>query len=139
LRGSFVERLHARSVRMPLNLEGDDALIGALVKWDLAPESNEADDQRIVPCEDAAFEFESLSPLKPRDWLAYWGRAVRYGRRRYEFQLLNPELKERGITALPADITELYSHSATLRLRWQGLYTITNWIALRRMQKFSKS
>ena len=104
LRGSFVELLHARSVRMPLNLEGDDGLVGALAKWDLLPDCNEADDQRIVPCEDAGFEFESLSPLRPRDWQVFWTRAIRYGRRRYEFELLNPELKRRGVSALPADI-----------------------------------
>ena len=61
LRGSFVERLRQLSVRMPLQLEGDDGLIGALVKWDLDPRNNEYDDGRIVPCADAAFEFEPMS------------------------------------------------------------------------------
>jgi hypothetical protein len=37
LRGSFVERLCAQSVRIPLKLEGDDGLIGAFVRWDLNP------------------------------------------------------------------------------------------------------
>jgi glycosyltransferase involved in cell wall biosynthesis len=90
LRGSFVDRLRRASVRMPLNLEGDDGLLGALVKWDLAPDRNEPDNARVVPCADAGFEFDSLSPLEPRDWLLYWGRSLRYGRRRYEFQLLSP-------------------------------------------------
>jgi glycosyltransferase involved in cell wall biosynthesis len=139
LRGSFVDRLRALSVRIPLKLEGDDGLIGALVKWDLAPERQGFDQNRIVPCADAAFEFESMSPTRLGDWKLYWKRAVRYGRRRYEFQLLGTELKARGISGLPADITELYPKSAALPLRWEGLATLTNLVALRQMRSFSKS
>jgi glycosyltransferase involved in cell wall biosynthesis len=138
LRGSFVDRLRALSVRIPLKLEGDDGLIGALVKWDLAPERNGYDHQRIEPCADAAFEFESMSPLRPADWKSYWKRAVRYGRREYEFQLLGPVLKAQGIAALPRDITELYPQAESLRLQWQGVYTLTNLIALRQMRKLGR-
>lgn len=134
LRGSFVERLRAQSVRIPLGLEGDDGLIGALVKWDLAPERQRFDNQRVAPCADAGFEFESLSPLRPSDWKLYWNRAIRYGRRVYEFQLLTPLLQEHGVAALPADITELYPRAASLSLRWDGLYTLTSFIALRQMR-----
>lgn len=139
LRGSFVERLRAQSVRIPLKLEGDDGLIGALVKWDLAPERQGFDNRRIVPCADAAFEFEPFSPARPSDWKVYWKRAVRYGRRRYEFQLLGSVLKARGLAALPVDITELYPQSAALRLRWEGIYTLTNLVALRQMRSLGKS
>lgn len=139
LRGSFVERLRALSVRMPLNFEGDDGLLGALVKWDLAPGRNPLDDRRIAPCAEAGFEFDSMSPLRPADWKAYWKRMIRYGRQKYEFQLLGPRLRERGIAGLPADITELYPQSAALRLKWEGAYTLTNWIALRRMRKHTRS
>jgi hypothetical protein len=125
-------------VRIPLKLEGDDGLIGALVKWDLAPERQGFDNRRIVPCADAAFEFESMSPLRPADWRAYWKRAVRYGRRRLEFQLLRPGLKARGLASLPVDITELYPQAESLRLQWEGVYTLTNLIALRRMRKLGR-
>jgi hypothetical protein len=47
-------------------------------------------------------------------------------------------LKSEGIGALPADITELYPQSSTLKLRWAGIYTITNWVALQEMRKFCK-
>lgn len=139
LRGAFVERLRALSVRIPLKLEGDDGLIGALVKWDLRPERQGFDDQRIVPCPDAAFEFEPMSLTHPSDWKMYWKRAVRYGRRRYEFQLLGPLLDARGLAALPVDITELYPRAASLRLNWQGIYTLTNLVALRQMRSIGKS
>lgn len=138
LRGSFVERLRAQSVRIPLKLEGDDGMIGAFVKWDLKPAPDGFDDERIVPCADAAFEFDPITPLRLADWLVYWKRAVRYGRRHYEFRLLGPVLESQGIGALPADITALYPRAVSLPLRWQGMYTLTNWIALRQMRKYAQ-
>jgi glycosyltransferase involved in cell wall biosynthesis len=135
LRGSFVDRLRELAVRIPLKLEGDDGLIGALVKWDLDPRNSSFDEERIVPCAEAAFEFESMSPTRLADWKFYWKRAVRYGRRRYEFQLLGRAMKARGISALPADITEVYTGSHELKLMWQGLYTLPNWVALRQMRR----
>lgn len=139
LRGSFVKRLQAQRVRVPLKLEGDDGMIGAFVKWDLKPTTNGTDDERIVVCADAGFRFESFSPMRLSDWKTYWKRAVRYGRRNYEFRLLGPWVESRGMTALPTDITELYPQADRLSLRWQGLYTITNWVALRWMRKLGSS
>ena len=135
LRGAFVKRLQRMGVRIPLRLEGDDGLIGALIKWDLAPERQEFDHRRIVPCAKAGFEFEPVSLLRPVNWRSYWRRAVRYGRRRYEFQLLGPLLKANGIAALPSDITSLYAGAVALRVRWQGLYTVSNMVALHEMRK----
>jgi len=135
LRGRFVERLRAAHVRIPLNLEGDDGLIGALVKWDLDPQRNGYDNARIVPCIDAGFTFQSMSPSRIVDWKVYWKRAVRYGRRRYEFKLLGPPMKSRGLAGLPRDITELYPAANSLRLQWDGLYTLSNWLALRAMRR----
>lgn len=139
LRGNFVDRLCEFSVRIPLKLEGDDGLIGILIKWDLAPERNDVDHLRIVPCGNAAFEFEPMSLTRPADWSVYWKRAVRYGRRRYEFELLGPVLKAKGIGALPSDITELYPQAMSLTLRWQGIYTLTNFVALRQMRSIGTS
>jgi glycosyltransferase involved in cell wall biosynthesis len=132
LRGSFVDRLRALPVRMPIRLEGDDGLIGALIKWDLAPDRNHMDDERIAPCADAGFRFESM---RLADWRSYWRRVVRYGRRSYEFQLLGHRLAERGIAALPRDITEIYPEAAALPLKWAGVHTLANWVALRQMRK----
>ena len=139
LRGQFVQRLQQTGLHLPLKLEGDDGLLGALIKWDLAPDRQGFDPERIVPCAQAGFEFESMSPFRPADWAAYWKRAVRYGRRRYEFELLARILKAGGITALPTDITQLYRGADSLRLRWQGLYTLTNLIALHRMRRLGQS
>lgn len=131
LRGSFVEALRARSVRLPLGLEGDDGLLGALIKWDLDPRINEFDHRLIAPCAESGFTFDSVSMLRPRDWRGYWRRLVRYGRRRYEFQLLGPRLKRDGLRGLPRHISDIYDDADTLPLMWNGLYTLPNWIALR--------
>lgn len=133
LRGSFVDRCRDIGVRLPLKLEGDDGLIGALVRWDLNPK-NPMDPRHIAPCPEAGFIFESFNLLLPSHWRAYWKRMVRYGRRRYEFSLLGPRLKAGGIVAMPADIREVYVGAKGLSLQWDGLYTVTNWFALREMR-----
>ncbi len=139
LRGSFIPRLVADGVRLPLKLEGDDGLLGALIKWDLDPKNNQFDHQRIVPCPDAGFEFESVSPFSLSGLRGYWKRAVRYGRRRYEFELLGKELKGKGLQGMPSDITRIYANADQLALRRNGLYTVPNWFALRQMRQVGQS
>jgi glycosyltransferase involved in cell wall biosynthesis len=133
LRGSFVDRCREMGVRLPLGLEGDDGVVGALARWNLNPK-NAMESKYIVPCPDAGFVFASFSLLRPSDWRAYWKRMVRYGRRRYEFKLLAPRLKAGGVAAIPADIRDIYVDAGHLQLKWEGIYTITNWLALREMR-----
>lgn len=139
LRGDFVRRLQADGVRLPLKLEGDDGLLGILVKWDLRPDLDRIEDRRIEPCPDAGFTFESVDWRKWSEWRGYWRRLVRYGRRHYEFQLLGRRLRSLGISGLPADISMLYGGAGSLKLRWQGLQTIPNWVALRGMRRDGRS
>ena len=139
LRGSFLPRLISEQVRLPLKLEGDDGLIGALVKWDLDPKLNDFDHHRIVPCANAGFEFESVSPFSLSGIRGYWKRAVRYGRRRYEFEILGSRLKRDGMAALPVDITQTYDQADRLGLRRDGLYTLSNWVALRQMREIGRA
>lgn len=139
LRGSFAARLAQEGVRLPLKLEGDDGLLGALIKWDLDPQHKQFDHQRIVPCAEAGFEFESVSPFSPTAIRGYWKRAVRYGRRVYEFELVGTELKSKGMAGLPANITSLYANAGNLDLRWNGVYTLSNWAALREMRRVGRS
>jgi len=138
LRGRLVRDLRAKGVRLPVKMEGDDGMIGALVKWDLDPSHQEWNLNRVVSCPKAGFAFDSVSPLNFRVWKTYMRRLVRYGRRHYEFQLLGPRLKKMGLKGLPAHISEIYPESKNLKLRWQGIYTITNFIALRQLRKYAK-
>jgi glycosyltransferase involved in cell wall biosynthesis len=137
LRGSFVARCRQHGVRIPLRLEGDDGLVGALVRWNLDPQQP-MNEKLIAPCADAGFLFEPFALSRLSDWRAYWKRMVRYGRRRYEFALLGPRLRKGGLAAMPDDIRQLYPDSHTLPLRWDGVYTITNWFALRQMRRIGR-
>jgi len=139
LRGTFVERMQQLGVRIPLNFEGDDALIGTLLQWDLAPADRPMDLRRIAPVADSAWVFESLTLTRLDHWQFYWKRAIRYARRYYEFKLLGPELKAKGLAGMPRDIRDLYPRAEDLPLRWQGIYTLTNWVALRWMRRIGRS
>lgn len=138
LTGPFVEDCQRKSVRIPLKLEGDDGLIGALVKWNLDP-TKEPRDEYIAPCGDAGFIFQSFDLGRVGDWKTYWKRMVRYGRRQYEFALLGPRLKKHGLAAMPADIRELYAHAGELEMSWNGMYSLTNWVALKQMRKIGET
>jgi hypothetical protein len=137
LKGRFVREVQTKHVRLPLKLEGDDGLLGALVKWDLDPR-REFNHDRIVPCPKDGFTFNPVSPLDFGAWKTYLRRLIRYGRRAYEFEMLGPRLKKGGIQALPVHISEIYPDAKNLKLRWQGIYTITNLIALRQLKKHAK-
>jgi glycosyltransferase involved in cell wall biosynthesis len=134
LSGKFVDDIRLKQVRLPVGFEGDDGLIGALVKWDLDPRQ-QWDDRRLVPCPNAGFTFESISWLRWRDWKTYWRRRIRYARRQYEFKLLGPRLKRQGITGMPVRISELYKDLNACRLQWSGVYTLFNWLALKEMTR----
>jgi glycosyltransferase involved in cell wall biosynthesis len=136
LSGKFVRHLQDRGVRLPLGLEGDDGLIGALAKWDLDP-TQKMDDRRVVPCANAGFTFESISWRRWRDWKIYWRRRIRYARRDYEFQLLGPRLKDRGIEGMPLRISDLYEKANECELKWAGINTLFYWLALREMSRQS--
>jgi glycosyltransferase involved in cell wall biosynthesis len=138
LRGSFVEDLQRKGVRIPTRLEGDDGLIGALVKWNLDPRQS-WDEARIVPCAAAGFEFDSMAWSSLADWRKYWRRRVRYGRRSYEFKLLGARLKSDGIESMPADIREIYGGAAKYSVRREGVQTLFNWLALREMKAQARS
>jgi glycosyltransferase involved in cell wall biosynthesis len=138
LRGRFVRDIREKGVRLPLGLDAaDDGLIGALAKWNLDPRG-EWDDSRIIPCPKAGFLFDSLSPMNLKHWKQYWRRLVLYGRRQYDNQLLGRMLETKGISAMPKRISDLYSDVEQLTLRWQGLYTIPNFVALKRIQRTAK-
>jgi hypothetical protein len=49
-----------------------------------------------------------------------------YRRRRYEFELFGPRLRKQSLERGCAwHISEIYSDANKLKLRWQGIYTIT--------------
>lgn len=139
LRGDFLERMRAAKVALPSGLVGEDGLVGALAKWDLDPR-NPWRSERIRLCPDAHFRFSPLSLSRPADWRLYWRRRIRYSRRDFEFAMLAPTLKEFGLAGMYTDVAKMYRDKAQhCRLRWKGLSTIFDFLALRHIRTLARN
>lgn len=103
LRGVLLGHLGSEGTRLPLTLEGDDRLLEILIKLDVRPQADRLDDLRIEPCGDVGFTFDSVNWRRWPELRGYWKRLVRYGRRRYEFEVLGRRLRRYGIPGLPWD------------------------------------
>jgi glycosyltransferase involved in cell wall biosynthesis len=106
LRGSFLARMKGRGLRLPLDLVGDDSLVGALAKTDLGPESA-WDDQRVVPCEGAGFLCEPPA-LTPAGLRQQYRRLVSYSVRHFQNRIVSQVMRTGGPDALPRRLAELY-------------------------------
>lgn len=131
LRGDFVERIRDRAIRMPVGTIGEDALMGAMLKWDLRGDVR-WDDSKVVVAEAAGFEFDSVSPWLPREWKKYFRRRVRYSVRGYQNKMLGRAIQPAGFESLPQQVRDLYlRYPDLLRLGWRGLDTLFDWLAIR--------
>jgi glycosyltransferase involved in cell wall biosynthesis len=95
LRGTFVERIRDQSIRMPIGTIGEDALIEAMLKWDLHGDTR-WDNKKVVVAQKAGFEFDSVSPWMLREWKKYFRRRVRYSVRGYQNKMLGRFLQPGG-------------------------------------------
>jgi glycosyltransferase involved in cell wall biosynthesis len=135
LRGSFVERIRDRGVRMPVGIIGEDALVGAMVKWDLRGDTR-WDNERVKVVAQAGFEFEPMSYRHPWAWKKYLRRRVRYSIRGFQNRMLGRIIQPEGFEALPRHVKTLYRrYPEVLRLRWRGLDTLFDWLALREIER----
>jgi len=125
LRGSFLDELRQRAVRLPAGLIGDDLLVSCLVKGALGPQGLLQPSERLVFAPAAGFSFTPLSIRRPRDWLVYGRRLVRYRIRDYQLAMLlrgaNVQPRSGG---LPADVATLYREAVDLpQYYWRGRIT----------------
>ena len=135
LRGTFVRRLRAMGVRMPVGYMCDDDLICSLALSDLDPPQGWKHDRVAVAWDQRArFCFRPFSPLSPRDLHKHWRRVRRNSLRRYHAKMLGPLLKNRGLAAMPRHVDELYKYDNLCRLEWRGFATLTDWLALRHIR-----
>jgi glycosyltransferase involved in cell wall biosynthesis len=107
LRGSFIGRMRAQGIRLPEDLVGDDGLLGAMAKTDLANESDWRD-ERVVPCPEAGFECESASLLSPAMLRNQYRRMENYSTRHFQNRIVSAIMKGAGPAALPARMADLY-------------------------------
>lgn len=134
LRGSFVEHIRAQAIKMPIGTIGEDALMGAMLKWDLRGDTR-WDNSRVVVAREAGFAFDSVSPWLPREWKKYFRRRVRYSVRGYQNKMLGQAIQPAGFAALPHHVRELYPrYPDVLRLEWRGLDTLFDWLAIQEIR-----
>lgn len=137
LRGAFVERICHQAIRMPVGTIGEDALIGAMLKWDLRGDIR-WDDSKVVVAQKAGFEFDSVSPWLPREWKKYFRRRVRYSVRGYQNKMLGRAIQPGGFESLPQQIRDLYPrYPDVLKLDWRGVDTFFDWLAIREIRTSS--
>jgi glycosyltransferase involved in cell wall biosynthesis len=131
LRGAFVERVREQAISMPIGTIGEDALIGAMLKWDLRGDTR-WDNGRVVVAQEAGFEFDSVSPWLPHEWKKYFRRCVRYSIRGYQNKMLGRAIQPGGFESLPQQVRDLYTrHPELLTVTWRGLDTLFDWLAVR--------
>ena len=107
LRGDFLARMKARGLRLPVDLIGDDSLVGALAKTDLEDESH-WDDRRVVPVPEAGFYCEP-GALTPGGLRLQHRRLVNYSLRHFQNRIVSQLMRERGPDALPERLAGLYA------------------------------
>jgi hypothetical protein len=106
LRGGLLARMKARRLRLPVDLVGDDSLVGAVAKTDLGPEA-QWDDSRVVPVPEAGFHCESPA-LTPAGIRLQHRRLVSYSVRHFQNRIVSQLMRETGPDALPERLADLY-------------------------------
>ena len=133
LRGSFVDEIRRRKIRVPIGMFGEDGLVTALARWNL--DRGPDDVRRVTFCEDAGFEYEGLSLWRPSHVRIARNRMMRYAMRRQHVKMLYPLVSEQGVGLMPAHIVDLYpTRQTALRLEWRGIQTLFDIIAIRRIR-----
>lgn len=108
LRGSFLERMRARGIRLPADLVGDDGLIAALAHTDLGP--NAAwQCARVVPCAGAGFYCAPVRLADPATWRMQYRRMIAYSVRHFQNRIIIGMMEGPGPEALPERLASLYA------------------------------
>lgn len=107
LRGGFVAAMRAAGIRLPEDLVGDDGLVAAIAKTDLANESNWRD-ERVVPCEAAGWWCEPTRVLSPSSWRGQYRRMIAYSVRHFQNRMISAVMASDGPAGLPRRLEALY-------------------------------
>lgn len=133
LRGAFLSRLKASGIRLPVDLVGDDGLIGALVKTDLRDESHWRD-ERVAFAQDASFACDRVALTRPATLGRQYGRMLSYSLRRYQNLIITRIMRGPGPEALPTRMADLYATNRDLfTLRREADAIWFDWLVRRRI------
>ena len=108
LRGTFVRRLRSEGIRLPVDLVGEDGLVGALAKVDLGTDTH-WDENRLIPCQKAGFYCEPVSLLRPPSLAMQYRRMINYSVRYFQNRIVSHIMRTEGAIGLPVRLAELYA------------------------------
>jgi hypothetical protein len=101
LRPSFVERIAAAGIRLPIGLYRGDGLLGSMAAHDLDA-STPWENSRLIGVAEAVFTIDALSPFRPSHLRRQFMRKIRQMRGRLENAAIREIIYARGYAALPA-------------------------------------
>ncbi|MBK7161657.1 MAG: glycosyltransferase [Sphingomonadales bacterium] len=107
LRGDFLARMKQSGIRLPDDVIGEDGLICAMAKTDLADESQWNDD-RVAVCEGAGFLCTPVSALSPKSWRMQYRRMINYSVRHYQNAMISRIMRDTGPKGLPRLLSDIY-------------------------------
>ena len=107
IRPSFLDRMVARGIRLPVGLYRGDGLIGSMAAHDLDPVIHPWDNTRLPGVADAKFAIQSLSLLKPDDLRRQFRRKVRQMRGIIENAAIKSIIYKTGYEGLPPDCNDM--------------------------------
>ncbi len=100
-RPSFLDRLTAEGLFLPIGLYRGDGLLGSMACHDLEPLTNPWDGSRIKGTVEAVYEIPRLSPLRPGDVKRQYRRKLRQMRGLLENAALQSIIYTQGFAGLP--------------------------------------
>ncbi|WP_434362109.1 glycosyltransferase family 2 protein [Parasalinivibrio latis] len=133
----FLERVRKQNIRLPRGLIGDDSMLGYLTACDLNPPEDDPM-RNIGVCSGAVFRYDSLNPMSRRDIYTYLRRRVRYSMRHFQQSTIVPQLKQKGLSAMPATAQELPDITPGL-IRWFSGNVVFDLIAYKRLTSHPKT
>ena len=102
----FIARMRSSGIRLPEDLIGDDGLICAMAKTDLASEAD-WQEERAQPVEEAAFLCEPVT-LTPAALLLQARRMRNYSVRHFQNRIISDVMRAEGPKGLPERLSDLY-------------------------------
>lgn len=135
LRGSFVGRIRAANLRLPVDLIGDDGLVAAWAATDLGTDAD-WDRSRLGHADDAGFLCEPMRLASMRSWRIQYKRMIAYAVRHYQGRMISRIMGETGPAGLPERLSALYAEALPGMKPRAGIQNgLFDRLALRRMAK----
>jgi hypothetical protein len=103
LRDSFLDRVVAQGLQLPLGLYRGDGLLGSFVMHDLDAAEGGWKTERLALVPEATWTAPSLQPWRVRDWRRQWRRLIQQARGRLQWAALREDIYPHGFSALPQD------------------------------------